>query len=87
MAALLVEKLGELQVPLHTSPAAQMPLRVLVGANMPAILLEMGFLTNSGDETALATAERQDAIVDALLLTIGQIRRGLPAPLPGINGR
>ena len=87
VAALLVEKLGERQVPLHTAPAAQMPLRVLVGANMPAILLEMGFLTNTADEAALATAERQDAIVDALLLTIGQIRRGSPAPLPAINGR
>lgn len=87
VAALLVEKLGERQVPLHTAPAAQMPLRVLVGANMPAIIVEMGFLTNVNDETTLVTAERQDAIVDALLQTIGQVRRGLPAPLPGINGR
>jgi N-acetylmuramoyl-L-alanine amidase len=64
-----------------------MPLRVLVGANMPAILLEMGFLSNVNDEAGLGTAERQDAIVDALVQTIGQIRRGVPAPVPGVNGR
>jgi N-acetylmuramoyl-L-alanine amidase len=87
VAALLVERLGERQVPLHTAPAAQMPLRVLVGANMPAILLEMGFLSNVNDEAGLGTAERQDAIVDALVQTIGQIRRGVPAPVPGVNGR
>ena len=79
VAALVVEKLREQQVPLNTVPAAQAPIRVLVGANMPAILLEAGFLTNADEERALVTADRQNAIVEALFDAISQIRRGLPA--------
>jgi N-acetylmuramoyl-L-alanine amidase len=76
LAALLVEKLREQQVPLYTVPAAQVPLRVLVGASMPAMLIELGFLTNAEEELALSGAERQQAIVEALLQAIAQIRRG-----------
>ena len=35
----------------------QAPLRVLVGANMPAVLVEMGFLSNADDERALTSGE------------------------------
>ena len=84
VAALVVEKLRERQVPLHTVPAAQAPMRVLVGANMPASLVETGFLTNPDDERALSSADRQDAIVEALFDAISVIRRGLPATAPTI---
>lgn len=51
------------------SPRAlqQAPLRVLVGANMPAVLVEMGFLTNAQEEQRLAGDEHQNALVQALL--------------------
>jgi len=51
------------------SPRAlqQAPLRVLVGVNMPAVLVEMGFLTNPQEEQQLAGDERQNTIVQALV--------------------
>jgi hypothetical protein len=39
------------QVPLFTVPTARLPLRPLVGANMPALLVEVGFLSSPHDET------------------------------------
>ena len=74
IAAVLVRHLTERGVLLYTRPAAQLPLRVLVGANMPAVLLEMGFLTNAGDEKAL-TGTGADAVLEALLTTIAEVRR------------
>jgi N-acetylmuramoyl-L-alanine amidase len=44
----------------------QGPLRVLVGVNMPAVLVEMGFLTNAGQETQLAGDTFQNLLVQAL---------------------
>ena len=40
------------------SPQAvqQAPFRVLVGANMPAVLVEMGYLTNATQEAQLRAA-------------------------------
>jgi N-acetylmuramoyl-L-alanine amidase len=80
LAALVVDSFRTQQVPLHTVPAAQAPLRVLVGANMPAILVELGFLTNADEERALDSADRQTAIVEALFDAVSRVRRGLPAP-------
>ena len=44
------------------SPRAmqQAPFRVLVGANMPAVLVEMGFLTNPEQEKQLASDAYQN---------------------------
>lgn len=51
------------------SPRAiqQAPFRVLVGANMPAALVEIGYLSNAEQETQLATAGYQDQVAQALL--------------------
>lgn len=83
LAAALVQHLGEKSVPLHPRPLEQAPLRVLVGANMPAVLIEMGFLTNGEDEAGLGNADRQAAIVEAILATISELRGGSsPEPTP-----
>ncbi len=50
---------------------------MLVGANMPAVLVEMGFLTNADDERALAGADLQGKLIDALLATIGDVAQGI----------
>jgi N-acetylmuramoyl-L-alanine amidase len=59
------------RIPLSARGVQQAPLRVLVGANMPAVLIEMGFLTNPGQEQQLTSAGHQDtlalAIVDAIV--------------------
>jgi N-acetylmuramoyl-L-alanine amidase len=51
------------------SPRAvqQEPFRVLVGANMPAALVEIGYLSNAEQETQLTTGAYQDQVAQALL--------------------
>jgi N-acetylmuramoyl-L-alanine amidase len=67
----------------HTTPVSRGPLRVLVGAHMPAILIELGFLTNPDDERALTSAEIPGAIVEAILSAIAEVRSPLEArPVP-----
>ena len=43
------------RVPMSPRALQQAPFRVLVGANMPAVLVEMGFLTNPQQEQRLAS--------------------------------
>jgi N-acetylmuramoyl-L-alanine amidase len=75
---MLVRHLTEKNVPLYPTAAAQAPLRVLVGAYMPAVLLEMGFLTNADDELALGGAQLSGDIVEAVLASIADVRFGFP---------
>jgi N-acetylmuramoyl-L-alanine amidase len=58
------------------SPRAvqQAPFRVLVGANMPAALVEIGYLSNSDQEAQLATAGYQDQVAQALLEALMKFR-------------
>jgi N-acetylmuramoyl-L-alanine amidase len=42
------------------------PFVVLIGANMPSVLAEIGFLTNPSDETLLKTPEHRQKIAEAL---------------------
>ena len=44
----------------------QAPFYVLIGAEMPAILVEMGFITNKGDRTNLTLAEYQQTMVEQI---------------------
>jgi N-acetylmuramoyl-L-alanine amidase len=78
VAAILTRHLNDLGVPLYSRRAARLPLRPLVGANMPAVMLEVGFLSNAADEAALNGPERSNAIVEAVLNTIGDVRQGVP---------
>ncbi len=82
LGGLLVRHLEAQQVPLYRTPAISAPLRGLVGANMPAVLLEMGFLSNPSDERALTGADRSGNIIDAIVATISDMRRR-PATPPG----
>ena len=51
------------------SPRAiqQAPFRVLVGANMPAVLIEMGFITNPDQERLLTSETFQGSLVQAVV--------------------
>lgn len=62
------------RVPLSARAVQQAPFRVLVGANMPAVLIEMGFLTNADQERQLNSGTFQDAIVQALVDAIVRFR-------------
>lgn len=66
-------------VPMNTTPLQQAPLRVLVGANMPAVLVEMGFLTNPAQEKQLVADEFQNSLVQALIDGILRFRSAAAA--------
>ena len=61
-------------VAMSPRPFVQAPLRVLVGANMPAVLVETGFLTNAAQEKQLASDNYQNAIVQALADAVVRFR-------------
>jgi N-acetylmuramoyl-L-alanine amidase len=62
------------KLPLASPAVQQAPFRVLVGANMPAVLVEMGFLTNAAEERALAGDARQTDVVQALVDAVARFQ-------------
>ena len=78
------------RVPMSPRAIQQAPFRVLVGANMPAVLVEMGFITNAEQERQLASEAFQSSIVQAIVDSIAQFRdsrtaqRSIP---PGTGAR
>ena len=65
------------RVEMSPRPVQQLPLRVLVGANMPAALVEIGYLSNTDQETQLTTAAYQDQVALALLDALTKFREFL----------
>ncbi|HWB29239.1 MAG TPA: N-acetylmuramoyl-L-alanine amidase, partial [Vicinamibacterales bacterium] len=82
IASILRQRLADSNVPLYTQPVVQLPLRPLVGVSMPAILIELGFLTNAADEQAIVAGDRTPRVIDAILAAIADIRSGVPASPP-----
>jgi len=62
------------RVPMSARAIQQAPFRVLVGANMPAVLVEMGFITNPAQEKQLQSDEFQNLVVQALVESITRFR-------------
>jgi N-acetylmuramoyl-L-alanine amidase len=62
------------RVPLAARAVESAPLRVLESANMPAVLIELGYLTNPAQEKQLAGAEFQNVVVQAVLDAIIRFR-------------
>lgn len=78
------------RVPMSARPLQEAPFRVLVGANMPAVLVEMGFITNPAQEKHLTSDAFQSLLVQALVDSIVRFRdqRGTvtaPLPAPGAH--
>ena len=73
LAQAVAASLGE-RIPVSARPIQQAPLRVLVGANMPAIVLEMGFITNPAQEKQLRSDDFQNGVVQALAASITRFR-------------
>lgn len=69
LATMIEEELGR-RVPLSPRPARQAPLRVLVGANMPAVLVELGSLADPDEEARLTDPLFQAGIVEGLVAGI-----------------
>jgi N-acetylmuramoyl-L-alanine amidase len=65
-------------VPLAAKAVDRAPIRVLESANMPAILIELGYLTNPDQARLLAGDAFQNAVVQALFDAIVKYRDTLP---------
>ncbi len=70
------------RVPMSPRAIQQAPFRVLVGANMPAVLVEMGFITNAEQEKLLGSDGFQTSIVQALVDSIIRYRDRTTAAVP-----
>lgn len=73
LAAGLFQDEIERQMPM-TTRTAQAPLRAVAGVNMPAVVVEMVFLTNPEQDQAAATLEFRDRMVAALAEAVGRFR-------------
>jgi N-acetylmuramoyl-L-alanine amidase len=71
------------RVPMSARAIQRAPFRVLVGANMPAVLVEMGFITNEPQEKQLKSDEFQNALVQGLVEAIARFRDARTAAKPG----
>jgi N-acetylmuramoyl-L-alanine amidase/putative salt-induced outer membrane protein YdiY len=70
------------RVPMSRRALQPAPFRVLVGANMPAVLVEMGFITNAEQERQLASEEFQVAVVQALVASVVRFREARAGATP-----
>jgi N-acetylmuramoyl-L-alanine amidase len=76
-AELLQQALHD-HVPLSARPIERAPLRVLESANMPAILVELGYLTNADQAKMLGSDAFQNVVAQALFDAIVKFRDTLP---------
>jgi N-acetylmuramoyl-L-alanine amidase len=86
--AAIVEAQLRNHVPMSGRPVQQAPFRVLVGANMPAVLVEMAFLTNADQEQALPSDQFQNEIAQALfdaIVRFRDARSGVSPQPPGFR--
>jgi len=76
-AGMLEQQFRE-RVPMAAAPVGRAPLRVLKSANMPAVLIEMGYLSNADQEKLITADAFQTAFVQALYDSIVRFRDSLP---------
>ena len=67
------------RVPLGPRPLERAPFRVLESANMPAVMVEMGYLTNPAQEKQLADPGFQNTFVQAIYDAVLKFRDYLTA--------
>lgn len=84
--ATLVEQALGTRVEISPRGVQQAPLRVLVGANMPAVLVETGYLSHPQQASTLASNDGQSQVAEALFEALVRFREQLdraaavPAP-------
>ena len=93
LLARLIESGLRARVPMSPRAIQQAPFRVLVGANMPAVLVEMGFISNPEQEKQLTSDAFQSTLVQALVESVVAFRSArserveTPAPPRGPGAR
>jgi N-acetylmuramoyl-L-alanine amidase len=78
LAAALDEALRQ-QLPMGARGVRQLPLRVLSGVNMPAALVEIGYLTNTDEEARATRDGHQDLLARGIADGLAQFRQALDA--------
>ena len=73
LAGMIEEELRK-RVTMGPRPVQQAPLRVLVGANMPAALIEMAYLTNPEQEKVARTEAYQSLVAQAIFDAVVRFR-------------
>jgi len=79
LAGFIEEELRR-RVEMSARPIQQAPFRVLVSANMPAVLVEMAFLSNAQQETQLGTDEFKNQVAQSLYDAIVRYRARIETP-------
>lgn len=82
-ATFVVDALKD-HVPLAPRPIDHAPLRVLESANMPAVLVEVGYLTNAAQEKQIAGNDFQTTLVQGLVDAIVRYRDAV-SPVEGAS--
>jgi N-acetylmuramoyl-L-alanine amidase len=72
--AQMIESALASRVEMSQRAVQQAPFRVLVGANMPSVLVEMGYLSNPEQEAQIAGGAFQDSIAEALFDALVKFR-------------
>ena len=85
--ARFVEEELRRRVPLSPRAIQQAPFRVLAGANMPAVLLEMGFISNREQEQRLLSAGFQASIVEALVTSVVRFQEAIEQTNGSLSSR
>ncbi len=75
--ATLVQEELNLTLGLRDRGVKQAPFHVLMGAKMPAVLVELGFLSNPEEESKLQTPAYRAELVDALVRAITRFKKQL----------
>jgi len=77
---------GELNDTLHIKDRGvkQAPFRVLKGATMPAVLVELGFISNPEEEKKLQDSAYRDQLLEALVRAVARYKASVEGtPVPG----
>ena len=78
----LIEETLRSRVKMSPRAIQQAPFRVLVGANMPAVLVELGFISNPEEEKLLSAQSYQLRLVDGLVDAVARYRAQLESRRP-----
>jgi N-acetylmuramoyl-L-alanine amidase len=79
LAAMVEEELLRAQVPMAPRPRQEAPLRVLTGVNMPAVLIEMAYLSNADQLRRAQSEEFQSAVAQGIYGAVLRFRAHLEA--------
>jgi len=81
--AMLVEEELRKRVDMSPNPIQQAPFRVLVAANMPAVLVEMAFLSNPQQEAQLTSDDFKTRVVQSIYDAVVRYRGRVEAQAAG----